>query len=338
MPNQEEQYLLFAVDDIERQTKEITAFGYDWKEVTRMKPIDHDNEYHIKEFVTIEDIGLDDLNNVDTINKTNGQVLVWDSNSQKWVNRTITGEGGGSIIFDAVSKAFTASQGQTEYDISDIYDDGYLTHSIYRNGIYQLEGLDYTFNALDKKVTFNYPCNANDIVVVVLNTSSGTISMAAHGHGVAEISGLLEALNSKAPIDSPTFTGTITLNGVLGSALNVGDNNVYFANTNNVPSAGMVTVDWKRANIQKISLNGDTTVSFVDPFGNSFLVLHIQQDSVGNHNITLPPSVRTQNGYPLEINMDSNSSTILWLYYDGSVYYSGNIYTDGSEYSGGALE
>ena len=314
MPNQEGQYSFFAMDEIERQLKEIVAFGQDWTEFTRMKPIDHDNEYHTKKFVTMEDIGLDDLNNVNTINKINGQVLVWDSNSQKWVNRTI----------DAVSKAFTASQGQTEYDISDIYDDGYLAHSVYRNGVYQLDGMDYTFNILDKKVTFNYPCNANDIIVVVLNTSSGTISMTAHGHGIAEISGLINALNSKAPIDSPTFTGTITLNGVLGSALNVGNNNVYFANTNNVPTAGMVTVDWKRANIQKISLNGNTTVSFVNPNGNSFLILHIQQDSVGNRSIALP-SIRTKNGDPLEINMASNGSTVLWLYYDGSVYYGGNL-------------
>jgi hypothetical protein len=324
MPNQEEQYLLFTVDDIKRQMKEITAFGYDWKEFTRMKPIDHDNEYHTKEFVTIEDIGLDDLNNVNTINKVNGQVLVWDSTSQKWVNMTMTGGGEGSITFDAVSKAFTASQGQTEYDISDIYDDGYLAHSVYRNGVYQLDGLDYTFNTLDKKVVFNYPCNANDIIVVILNTSSSTISMTAHGHGMAEISGLINALNSKAPLDSPTFTGTITLNGVLGSALNVGNNNVYFANTNNVPTAGMVTVDWRRANIQKISLNGNTTVSFVNPNGNSFLILHIQQDSVGNRSIALP-SIRTKNGDPLEINMTSNGSTVLWLYYDGSVYYGGNL-------------
>lgn len=83
MPNQSGRtYLLLTFDDIERQKKEITAFGYNWKEFTRIKQIDHGNEYYTKEFVTIEDIGLDDLNNISTINKINGQVLVWDSSGQ----------------------------------------------------------------------------------------------------------------------------------------------------------------------------------------------------------------------------------------------------------------
>ena len=84
-----------------------------------------------------------------------------------------------------VSKAFTATESQTIFDISDIYpDDEVGAIVVYLNGVFQLNTADYNVDTTpgSEKIIFTSGCANGDRVVVCVNTTSASISMTAHTH------------------------------------------------------------------------------------------------------------------------------------------------------------
>jgi len=64
------------------------------------------------------------------------------------------------------TKTLIATQNQTVYDIADIYVEGMSNIIVFRNGLQQVEGLDYIFVFDTKSIVFNYGCNENDIITI----------------------------------------------------------------------------------------------------------------------------------------------------------------------------
>ena len=65
-----------------------------------------------------ENTGIEELNNVSVLNVSNGQVLKYNSTSQKWENANESGGGGGAVIDDtttALDKVWSSSKVSTEF-------------------------------------------------------------------------------------------------------------------------------------------------------------------------------------------------------------------------------
>lgn len=69
-------------------------------------------------------------------------------------------------VLNVNTKTFVASQNQRIYDISTIYVEEKSNLIVFRNGLLQVEGLDYDFVFDTKSIVFKYNCNKNDIITV----------------------------------------------------------------------------------------------------------------------------------------------------------------------------
>lgn len=103
------------------------------------------------------------LSDVTVTDVAENDALLWDSTANKWVNKPVVAD----INIGVQKKSFVTAAGQTEFDISDIYSDTNFYIAVYRNGVLMLDDLDYVLNTTTKKITFNYACNLEDLVVVV---------------------------------------------------------------------------------------------------------------------------------------------------------------------------
>ena len=61
---------------------------------------------------------------------------------------------------------FIAAEDQNVFDIVGMHITDNITLNIYRNGLYMLEGIDYTIDIINKKIIFNSACNQDDIVAI----------------------------------------------------------------------------------------------------------------------------------------------------------------------------
>ena len=146
----------------EIQMRRISAFGAD----PVYRPIVHGNDYHEEEYVSEEEIDaltLEDLANTDVVDPEENQILVFDGTN--WVNAY--------FLDDAKCKVFTAAAGQTNFDITDIYNEDYLSIIVYKNSVKQTEDTDYTLDVDDdpRLIVFTSGCTAGDIIIVVLSTA-----------------------------------------------------------------------------------------------------------------------------------------------------------------------
>jgi len=116
---------------------------------------DLDATQHTHELTVLSDVAVTDV--------AENDALLWDSTANKWVNKPVVTD----INIAVQKKSFVTAAGQTEFDISDIYSDTNFYIAVYRNGVLMLDDLDYVLNTTTKKITFNYACNLEDLVVVV---------------------------------------------------------------------------------------------------------------------------------------------------------------------------
>ena len=116
---------------------------------------DLDATQHTHALTALSDVSVTDV--------AENDALLWDSTENKWVNKQVAID----INIAVQKKSFVTVAGQTEFDISDIYSDTNFYIAVYRNGVLMLDDLDYVLNTTTKKITFNYACNLEDLVVVV---------------------------------------------------------------------------------------------------------------------------------------------------------------------------
>lgn len=122
---------------------------------------------------------------------------------------------------------------------------------------------------------------------------------------------------STASLPYGTSASTITVNvqsihklASFDSEYNIGD------------SGAEKVIDWNNGNFQKITLNTNCTVTFIDPANlrPSRLQLKVIQDASGNHTITLP-EYSSPGSIDYNATVSANAIDIVTFYFDGSNYY-----------------
>lgn len=132
----------------------------------------------------------------------------------------------------------------------------------------------------------------------------------------------------KAPIASPTFTGTVTFpatSPVVGGQWNFGAHTAYFTETDNGNSSTADTIDWRLSNKQKSTLTGNCTFTFTAPAGPCSLILKLIQDSTGSRTVTWPATVHWSGGTTPTLTTTVNKVDIITFYYDGTTYFGSSI-------------
>jgi hypothetical protein len=131
----------------------------------------------------------------------------------------------------------------------------------------------------------------------------------------ASITANIAAINLKAPIASPTFTGTVT-------------SPIYASAPQNLTDAA--TISWDPANglNANVTLGGNRTLSFSStPASGSYGTLVVTQDVTGGRTLTLPSGTNKVLGSAstttIALSSAANAKDILNFYYDGltSTYY-----------------
>ncbi|MGD9581275.1 MAG: hypothetical protein AB7V50_07870 [Vampirovibrionia bacterium] len=76
--------------------------------------------------------------------------------------------------FNSSSKTFISTDLQVDFNISDIYVDNYFSFSVYRNGVLQSLGIDYTLDTTvdNEKITMVENCDADEIIIVMFNSNT----------------------------------------------------------------------------------------------------------------------------------------------------------------------
>lgn len=95
---------------------------------------------------------------------------------------------------------------------------------------------------------------------------------------------------------------------------------VIYYNQKTLSASGTQSINWKSAAKQKITLTGNTTLSFVQPYGPGHYMLILKQDSTGSRVITWPSSVKWPSGIAPELSSGANAIDVVSFYYDGESY------------------
>ena len=143
-------------------------------------------------------------------------------------------------------------------------------------------------------------------------TTKGKIQLAGDLGGTAA-SPTVPALALKAPIASPTFTGTVTSPIYASAPQSLTDN---------------ATIDWNPSNglNASVTLGGNRTLNFTTtPAVGSYGTLVITQDATGGRTITLPSTSNKVLGSAstttIALSSAANAKDILNFYYDGTNCY-----------------
>ena len=83
---------------------------------------------------------------------------------------------------NSVTASKTATEGQTAFSLSAEWPDSYYSLAVFRNGIYQLQGSDFSINTGTKTITFEDPCTVGEDIVVIFNTKLNIDVVDAHYH------------------------------------------------------------------------------------------------------------------------------------------------------------
>jgi len=220
----------------------------------------------------------------------NHDTIVWNSTTSMWEPKPV------SDFINSSSKSFTSIVGQVDFDVSDIYPTDYFNFAVFRNGLLQLQGLDYVLDTSvpgSEKVTLTDACVINEIIIVQFNSNTTHLNIGPHSHTISDIT--------------------------TNNELDMGEISIVFTETTNTSSSGTVTIDWGNSNHQTITLTEDVVMTFLDPVGVGNFTLRILQDATGYHDITFP-TFKTSGGLPINITMNPNAEDILMLYFDGTNY------------------
>ena len=103
------------------------------------------------------------------------------------------------------------------------------------------------------------------------------------------------------------------------------NNTVSFSSIyNNGNSGTSITIDWKVANIQKVTMTGDCTFTFTAPNGIAKVMLQMTQDGSGGHTATWPGTVKWPGGTDPVLTAAAGSVDFVTCLYDGTNYYCTN--------------
>lgn len=151
--------------------------------------------------------------------------------------------------------------------------------------------------------TASITTNTSDIATLNTSITNNTASITAN----------TAAINSKAPLASPTFTGTIIA--------------PIYATTPQTLTPG-ATINWNPANglNASVTLNQNSTLQFTTtPPAGSYGTLVLTQDPTGGRTITLPSTTNkvlgSTSSTTIALSTAANAKDILNFYYDGTNCY-----------------
>ncbi|MFD3408325.1 hypothetical protein SKC37_06640 [Aquirufa sp. HETE-83D] len=206
------------------------------------------------------------------------------------------------------------------------------------------------FTTLTNRVNTNtqsITSNASAIVTLNTNVASNTSSITANATAIAteaarataaeliltnnvssntsSITSNIASINLKAPLESPTFTGTVTTGAINSGAMSATSVNtpIYASTPQTLTDAA--TIIWNPANglNASVTLGGNRTLSFSSTLAaGSYGTLVITQDVTGGRTITLPSTTNKVLGSnsttSIALSEASGATDILNFYYDGT--------------------
>lgn len=90
-----------------------------------------------------------------------------------------------------------------------------------------------------------------------------------------------------------------------------------------VPGTGAArTVTWNDNNFQIVTLDANTTFTFVDPPGVGSFTLHVKQDGTGSRTVTWPAAVKWPNNQtPPTLTTTANHRDVIVFHFNGTNYF-----------------
>ncbi len=184
------------------------------------------------------------------------------------------------------------------------------------------------------KINFKNAANTFTSFFTNANTAARTYTFQNRDGTIADDTDL--AL--KAPIASPTFTGT-----PISTTPSQADNSTKIATTAYVDvrtglkaeitltDGATITWDFSLGYNAKVTLAGNRTLAFSNAVAGTYGTLKVIQDGTGSRTLALPASSKAINGGSGAVSLTTTASAIdiLTFYYDGTTYFwnSGLNYT-----------
>jgi uncharacterized protein (TIGR02145 family) len=160
--------------------------------------------------------------------------------------------------------------------------------------------------------------------------TKGKIQLAGDLGGTA-MSPTVPGLTLKAPLASPTFTGTVTTNTITTGALSATSINtpIYASTPQELTDATTISWDPALGLNASVTLGGNRLLNFTTmPAAGSYGTLVVNQDGTGNRTITLPSINGVTNNIlgststsTVALSTAANAKDILNFYFDGSTCY-----------------
>lgn len=147
------------------------------------------------------------------------------------------------------------------------------------------------------------------VVEVVVSGSpiSGSASVVVE-YATGDTSTILNDLNNYLPLSGGTMTGTLELK-------------TYTETINNQGStSGSANVDWSTGSVQEMTLNGNTTLSFINAIAGESITLLITQDSTGSRTCSFS-NVRWAGGTAPTLSTTANATDIFVIIYNGTSFF-----------------
>ena len=116
--------------------------------------------------------------------------------------------------------------------------------------------------------------------------------------------------------------GKLTGGGTKGLQVSGGGTVATFENDLGTVGA-TETIDWRDGNHQKLTLDENLTLTFIDPDAPTNLVVHFVQDGAGTNTVAWPANVDWEGGTAPTISAGAADIDIITLYFDGSRYFGG---------------
>ena len=117
-----------------------------------------------------------------------------------------------------------------------------------------------------------------------------------------------DTANVVSALSGATVTGAITFSSSVAFALDT------------LTPAASVNVDWTTGNMQTLTVNQATTITFTNPSGPANLVLKLIQDATGSRVFTLP-TLGWGDGITPRWSTGANDVDMLFLFFDGTNYH-----------------
>jgi hypothetical protein len=183
------------------------------------------------------------------------------------------------------------------------------------------------YGSAGKPAFVSYGINNLADVDTVTNPPSLESSLVWNGTNFIP-SGLLGNLNSSTDNAVVRFDGTggkriqnseiiITDSGNITNPRLV----VFREEFNNGNSGTSIAINWNEGQKQTVTLNNNTTFTFVHPVGASNLLLRLVQDSTGGRTVIWPTGVLFTMGQSSPLTTTANAVDIVTFYYNNFRYY-----------------